>query len=362
MVTDNHYRWDFIGLSTDEKPTPATSDKVVDGSTFYCSDNSKLYVFCKTQWYEKTATGGGGGGTSYTAGEGIDITNDTISVDTETIQPKLTAGDNISIDENNEISAAYSNFTGTDGTVAGDAGLVPAPATTDAGKFLKADGTWSEAGGGGTTVVDTPGISTTDAISQQAATALVYRINANDYSDHAIKIGGQAITSNSSVAIGYYAQTFANNTVAIGNRSQARGVGQVSVGNYAGNGVSAIGSVAIGSNAGLAQGISNAIALGSYSQANSKGEMNIGTGTQATEGYNNSNYRLLSGVYDGQNAHDAVTKGQLDNAIINGGTTIPTTDTVGNVGTLYACVENGVGHLYICTTVSGTTYTWSQLV
>ena len=55
-----HYRWDFIGLSTDEKPTPATSEKVVDGSTFYCSDNSKLYVFCKDQWYEKTATGGGG--------------------------------------------------------------------------------------------------------------------------------------------------------------------------------------------------------------------------------------------------------------------------------------------------------------
>ena len=24
MVTDNHYRWDFIGLSTDEKPTPET--------------------------------------------------------------------------------------------------------------------------------------------------------------------------------------------------------------------------------------------------------------------------------------------------------------------------------------------------
>lgn len=36
----------------------------------------------------------------------------------------------------------YSNFTGTDGQTAGAAGLVPAPATTDAGKFLKADGTW----------------------------------------------------------------------------------------------------------------------------------------------------------------------------------------------------------------------------
>lgn len=53
MVTENHYRWDFIGLSTDQKPTPATSNKVVDGSTFYCSNNSKLYVWCKTQWYEK---------------------------------------------------------------------------------------------------------------------------------------------------------------------------------------------------------------------------------------------------------------------------------------------------------------------
>lgn len=64
MVTNNHYRWDFIGLSTDEKPTPETSEKVTNGSTFYCSDNSKLYVWYKTQWYEKVIEGGGGGGTS----------------------------------------------------------------------------------------------------------------------------------------------------------------------------------------------------------------------------------------------------------------------------------------------------------
>lgn len=99
------YRWDFIGLSTDVKPTPATSDKVVDGSTFYCSDNSKLYVYCKNNWYERKALGEGGGGTSYTAGEGIDITEDTISVDTDTIQEKLTAGSNITIVDN-VISAA----------------------------------------------------------------------------------------------------------------------------------------------------------------------------------------------------------------------------------------------------------------
>lgn len=80
------YRWDFIGLSTDEKPTAATSPKVTDGSTFYCSDNSKLYVWYKDQWYQRKALGGGGGGgTSYTAGYGIDIDDDTISVDTTDI-------------------------------------------------------------------------------------------------------------------------------------------------------------------------------------------------------------------------------------------------------------------------------------
>lgn len=54
-------------------------------------------------------------------------------------------------------------FTGTDGVVAGTIGLVPAPATTDDGKFLCADGTWQTSGGGttityGTTDL-TPGVS-----------------------------------------------------------------------------------------------------------------------------------------------------------------------------------------------------------
>lgn len=45
-------------------------------------------------------------------------------------------------------SKQYSDFIGTDGVEAGVAGLVPAPATTDANKFLKSDGTWGTAGGG----------------------------------------------------------------------------------------------------------------------------------------------------------------------------------------------------------------------
>lgn len=54
-----HYRWDFIGLSTDSKPD-SSNPKVANGSTYYESDTSKLYVWYNNEWYEKTATGGGG--------------------------------------------------------------------------------------------------------------------------------------------------------------------------------------------------------------------------------------------------------------------------------------------------------------
>ncbi len=84
-----------------------------------------------------------------TAGSNITIdANNTISA----VDTTYTAGTNVSISDQNVISATdttYSNFTGTDGTAAGAAGLVPAPATTDAGKFLNADGTWATVGGGG---------------------------------------------------------------------------------------------------------------------------------------------------------------------------------------------------------------------
>jgi len=47
-------RWDFIGLSTDSKPT-ATNSKVTNGSTFYEADTSKLYFWTDGSWYEKTS-------------------------------------------------------------------------------------------------------------------------------------------------------------------------------------------------------------------------------------------------------------------------------------------------------------------
>lgn len=52
-----HVRWDFVGLSTDEKPTPETNENVVSGSTFYCSDTSKLYVWYDNNWWERLPVG-----------------------------------------------------------------------------------------------------------------------------------------------------------------------------------------------------------------------------------------------------------------------------------------------------------------
>ena len=54
MSIQQYTRWDFIGLSTDTKPTADDSAKVVDGSTYYEADTSKLYIWTRGQWYEKT--------------------------------------------------------------------------------------------------------------------------------------------------------------------------------------------------------------------------------------------------------------------------------------------------------------------
>lgn len=58
--------------------------------------------------------------------------------------PVYTAGSNIQINSGviSATDTTYSDFVGTDGQTAGTHGLVPAPATADAGEYLKADGTW----------------------------------------------------------------------------------------------------------------------------------------------------------------------------------------------------------------------------
>lgn len=251
-----------------------------------------------------------------TAGANITIdANNEISATNTT----YTAGANVQISAQNEISATdttYSDFTGTDGQTAGSAGLVPAPATTDAGKFLKADGTWDTAGGGGPTVVQTTGTSTTDVMSQNATTSMVF---ADPSTKYRVQIGdGAGAGGTSSVAIGRMS-TANNRSVSIGPFAQEPGTGV------------SVGTVNIGYSANI-NNLNNApysVAIGAGSKATAQGEFNIGTGGDSeliTSGYNNTQYRLISGVHDPVNAHDAATKGYVD-ANAGGPTVVQTTGT-----------------------------------
>lgn len=418
-MVSQKYRWDFIGLSTDEKPTSETSDKVVNGSTYYCSDTSKLYVYCDGTWYERKPLGGGGGGGAY---DFNDLPN----------RPKYNGSDMTGSTNIPEV-VTYSDFTGTDGTTAGTAGLVPAPATTDAGKFLKADGTWDTAGGGGgaefielTTadynwnsstgqtgtpncvalwllpsgiykgpastsievratriqdysmgagfssyaivkecentntnraivtyvdgangsvveyysidengqnystknfpnVVQSTGTSTTNVMSQNATTSMVF---ADPSTRNQVQIGGVAAGLRS-VAIGLNAQT------ATGNSYDA---------------------VAIGRDARSSHG--GSVALGAFSDTSAVGEVNIGT-SSASYGYTgNSNYRLLTGLYDPQSDHDAATKGYVDPTTDS---SAPTTATVGRLGQIQIDTTNN--DAYMCVAVDDVTpaYTWKKI-
>ena len=224
------YRWDFVGLSTDVKPTPATSDKVVDGSTFYESDTSKLYVYCKDNWYERKALGGGGGG-------------------------------------------------------------------------------------GGVTPVQTTGTSTTDVMSQNATSSMVF---ADPGTDSKVKIGaGASARSDLSIAIGTtatdngaYYNTLVGSNSGVGNARSAC----VSVGFQAS--ANADNSVVIGRQAKIQQTSSqSSVALGAWAEATRKGEVNVGAGSSGN-GYNNTNYRLIGAVHDGIDAHDCLTVGQA-NALID---------------------------------------------
>lgn len=212
-------------------------------------------------------------------------------------------------------SKQYVDFVGTDGTAAGTAGLVPAPATTDAGKFLKADGTWAEAGGGGgsVTVVQTTGTSQTDVMSQNAVTSMicsdpstVRRIQIGDGAtashNQTVAIGRNAkATYTSAVAIGYGTKAEDNNSVSIGYSAICPGSYQVALGSQAG--------------ANTPGNLTNTVALGSYSKATRTGEVNVGTPGYANSGFNNTSYRVIGGVHDGQDSHDAVTVGQVNGVI-----------------------------------------------
>lgn len=330
----NRPKYNDTTMSSDTnipKVPAKTSDLTNDGS-----DGDSTYV--EADELAKVATSG-----SYADLENkpsIPTVNDATLTITQNGTSKGTFTANDADDTTIEVSdTTYSNFTGTDGTAAGAAGLVPAPATTDAGKFLKADGSWDTTGGGGNTVYST---KTTSNASDGGA-VYIGPLNASQdeqpdpttTDNHRryfwalpYNTSGTANTTvpgNESVNIGGDQSGGGSGNITIGYRTTCSGEHNVNIGYQAGDTMAygscvCIGdsaqckqnySIALGRGAQVNQGHTGAIALGAYSQTTRGGEVNVGTtGTYA--GYNNTNYRVIGGVHDPIDAHDAATKGYVD--------------------------------------------------
>ena len=323
MVDKIHYRWDFIGLSTDTKPSPAESPKVVNGSTYYESDTSKLFVFYKDTWYERKPLGGGGGSDINVVQTTGDSTTDVMSQKavTDALNALPTGGAT-------ELTSADYNWPTDNPTGVAlwllDSGWYTAPgvlvffdsstsygvpsngaelfyvskatAPTGASRIsvIGTDNTvtvYSTQLNNGSryneptktvNVVQATGTSTTNVMSQNATSKMIF-------ADPASTISGIAIGKESP-------QATSSRAVAIGNDSRA---------NF-GN------SVALGYYARTSHG--NSVALGAGAVTTDSGQVSIQK-TSSGYGYNNTVYTLLSGLYDPQNDHDAANKQYVDSLI-----------------------------------------------
>lgn len=191
--------------------------------------------------------------------------------------------------------------------------------------------TWAEvgAGGSGPTVVQAIGTSTTDVMSQNAVTNMI--CNQSDYPGevNAIRIGYNAANSSygGSIAIGMSASagTAKQQVIALGPSARATDDFAMAIGTTSraqGNSSIAIGDGASSSGRG-------AVAIGRSATATAQGQFDIGCNS-TSYGYNSSTYRLLTGVYDPQSAHDAATKGYVDTQ-------------VGNIATALQALNQGTG-------------------
>lgn len=291
----------------------------------------------------------------------IPTVNDATLTITQNGTSKGTFTANDAEDTTIEVSdTTYSDFTGTDGSSAGAAGLVPAPATTDAGKFLKADGTWDTAGGGGGGGDAVYSTKTTSIVSDGGAVYIGNK-NANQVVQEdptttdqhykyfwALPTGGSdanALIPKSGtidilgdlesgndygVAIGYLSQLdlYVGGSVALG--FQAKLKDNASKGIAIGDNITVSGEHGIGIGGGnirinsmssdcvaIGYGTScyspNCVALGKGAYPTRQGEVNVGCDN--TTAFNNTNYRVIGGVHDGQEAHDVTTVGQINSVI-----------------------------------------------
>ncbi len=126
----------------DISDTTATSSDVLNGKYFYTASGAKSQGSATIPVTDVTVNGtsvvsNGIAVIDLTGKSDTGHTHTTIDItDFPELATVATSGDY------NDLTNTPTAFVGTDGTTAGAAGLVPAPATTDATKFLNADGNW----------------------------------------------------------------------------------------------------------------------------------------------------------------------------------------------------------------------------
>lgn len=150
-------------------------------------------------------------------------------------------------------------------------------------------------GGSSVNVVQTTGTSTTDVMSQNAVTSMVF-------ADPSML---------SQVRIGLAAGVTGSNALGIGNSCRSTGTN----------------SIALGYEAFATH--QNSTAIGRSSQTTRVGEVNVGAGV-SNRGFNSTSYRVLGGVHDPVDNHDAATKGYVDGL-------------VGDIETALNVINNGTG-------------------
>ena len=177
---------------------------------------------------------------------------------------------------------------------------------------------------------DAPGSNTDGAMTQYAATQMIFQDPTNRTKIHvgagtvaaqgtdSIGLGvSTKATGNTSIAVGHDAEASGSRAIAIGDGSSSKGSYSIALGD--GSEATTTCAIAIGgqTSSGFhtkATGDTAIAISGGSTPASGAYEFNIGT-TSTSYGYANTNYRLLSGVHDGQGAHDAVTVGQINGLI-----------------------------------------------
>ena len=185
--------------------------------------------------------------------------------------------------------------------------------------------------------------------------------NTTQPASNSIILGSELTSSSSSgsIGLGFSASIEASNVINIGGQ-YGRGQYSVIIGPSASSQRSdSQYNVLLGYSSTInTSAVNGSVGIGAYSHPTASGQIHVGS-TNTSFGYNNTNYRIISGVHDGQGLNDAATVAQGNTLA----TSAPTTSTVGVLGQLYT--DTTTMHTYQLGAIDNTdpanpVYTWVQ--